>query len=1510
SIIFSLSSVYSQVNYYGKNSTTFFIDENTDIHFRSNIISDSIITNKGNIYFYGDSLIGIQTSLFDDYSNASITPTANFIFSGENVQSVNSFNTYSPINTLLGSTPISFYNIEINNIALGDLDSIVVNQNLDVFGDFLFTNGSVSIDGENIFLRKNSKCNGILINETNDNRIFGFPGEVYVDRFFGTNTVENNIAGIGLGLTFDGNLATTRIARINDYVVNVSDGSIKRYYYLKPSNTGDVRSPKLFYFGDDLIKSPSSSILETDLNMYYSNDNGSNWKNKAGILDAGLKSVASTDSVFSLPTANNSMFTLAEKNCDSLTFLNIIEDTIPICSGSSAKIIPIGTTNIYSIWSTGEISDSIEVSSPGEYFVKIIDSRGCENEDSVEVITSLTPNANFTYSPNPGNCEGDVISFSYPNPDGLSGYDLFWDFDDPNGSLNSDTTSNLNPSYTYVYSGTFSPSMSITDANGCTNTSSQNLTVYPYPNASFSSADQCMGDAVSFINNSSISNGAILISEWNFNTNDPSSINVFNNDLSTVSFNYSDTGTYDVSLFVSSNGCSNTINQTVFIHPNPVSNFSISPNDTVCPNQIFNLINNTDTNVISNLSFDWDFGDLNTSSIFNPTYSYENSNSYTISLTSTSPFGCSDVSNKTIVVSDLPSPDFSFINSCEDSLIYFDNSLIDSSFSYLWNFDDGLTDSVMDPLHAFINYGSKNVQLIVANEFGCIDSITKQIEIYPNPIAFFPITRGCEGNDITFYGANSTISTGSISNYDWRYGDGNVGASSTSVHTYANSNTNSTVKYYATLTVTSSKNCTNSYSDSVTIYAAPDINLGGTFDTVLKPDSSLVLKTCGNSLTLSSNNPGCSFEWYKPLLFSTSTSVTVNADGMYFLKVTAPLSSSGCTSFDSVYVKLNSKITPDLGSSTSFCDSVSLSSGYPGSSNSWFLNDTLTTPLFSSSILDDLSVSSSGLYIVKVIDQNGCIGWDSLQVLINTSPNISLSDTTLCLGLPLSLDPQYVGPAGETYQWYLYGEYDIIPPPFSGIPTPSSLIKIGTSSTLPVDSTWQYFVEITDANGCIDTAESIVTFDPVPVVDFGVDTSYCDSVLLVDSNVGINYSYVWQDGSTNNSFLVNFLGTNTYSLEVSLGACSASDTIDLTINPSPVFDLGNDTILCSYQNLSFDLSSYGDVFDWNSGSSSPTNIISSTGNYVAEVGVSSTGCKTIDSINVLVNSVFQFDLGPDVFKCVGTDKLVSTGISSPGYTFNWSPNVSDTTSLNNINIFNSSSVYVDSNGIYYVQVIDPFGCEASDTINVLPTNLSLYARFLMPQSSSESDSIFYDRDELPLLNLSYPSPYVTLWEVSEQMANGSYLGVWQDTNAITLYNNGPYFTSPQPDSINRKIKLTVTNSVCSAEKTKIITVYKYINKDLDVDPSTKPFVLPPPNQIHANLYPNPTLSIINLAIELDFEADIEVFIYNTMGQLLISESIYTQKANREYDMYSYNDGVYIAVIKAGDIFKTIKFIKL
>ena len=115
----------------------------------------------------------------------------------------------------------------------------------------------------------------------------------------------------------------------------------------------------------------------------------------------------------------------------------------------------------------------------------------------------------------------------------------------------------------------------------------------------------------------------------------------------------------------------------------------------------------------------------------------------------------------------------------------------------------------------------------------------------------------------------------------------------------------------------------------------------------------------------------------------------------------------------------------------------------------------------------------------------------------------------------------------------------------------------------------------------------------------------------------------------------------------------------------------------------------------------------------------------------------------------------------------------------------------------------PLALGPSDTIQYLPLLYILTFTF----------------DSLLLINLSYPSPYNTRWEVFEQLRNNSYIKIWgADTNAVTIYNNGPYFDGTEPDSINRKIKLTVFNSICSAEKTKDITVYKDFSKNLIYNP--------------------------------------------------------------------------------------------
>tara|TARA_B110000977_G_scaffold201832_1_gene299084 strand:+ start:4914 stop:9401 length:4488 start_codon:yes stop_codon:yes gene_type:complete len=1483
--------------YYENSDIEFVIEGSLDLKILGDLSVEKNIINEGDIYIYGDSVnIGSSTSLFEDFSQGSSTAPifGKVFFNGDTIQNI-----YKP-NTSL-SNLISFNKIEINNSYLINLDNIILNNNIDVFGELKFTKGNLQLDGNKIFLRKIFSSTGTLNNETNDKRIIGFPGEVYLNRQFSSGSLDTNLQGIGLGIKFEGNLGTTKISRFNKHLINVSDTSYNRNYKILPANGGNISSPIFKYFDGDLTKSPTTSIIENQLAIFYSFDQ-SNYNNIGGVVEPLLNTVTdNSNDLYNLSNSNNNIFTLAETNCDSLPFISIDADTISICDGASVYIVPDGI-GPFMIWSNGDVTDSIEVSSPGKYSVSVIDSRGCENSDSVEVVNATSPNSSFSTNPT-ASCLGSVIEFTYSNPDNITNFNTLFNFNDPNSVPFSDTSSNVISYYTYVYDGTFNPSLTITNEDGCSSTTTETFNVYPIPTANFNFSDQCLGNDVVFNNLSTIPNGITLNSRWNFDTNVLPALDTNIYGLSSISNNYLSSGIHPVSLTVSSNGCSNTLIQNVEIHPVPSPSFNISSQDTLCPNESFVFLNTTDTAIIDDVSFVWDFGNNNLSSIFSTSFSYGTSNDYPIQLTAISPFGCRDSTSQQVVVSPIPIPNFSFTNSCEDSIVLFLNALTDSSNTYLWDFGDGYVDSIMNPNHAYFSFGTNDVKLVVNNIYSCSDSITKQIEIFPNPISYFPGILGCESEILSFNGSNSTIQSGSIVTYSWKFGDGNIGANVTANHSYTSAN-----NYLATLNVISDKNCTNSYQDTIQIIGSPPINLGGTIDLSIQPDAVPVIKTCGTSLNLYANNPGCDYSWYNPLLFSVSQNVTVNSDGIYSLTVKYPINLGRCSRTDSVYVKLNTKITPNLGSITSFCDSANISSGYPNSLNEWFLNDTLSSSIFSSTSLDNYQVNNSGFYFVKVTDLNNCIGVDSININVNASPEITLNDTVLCEGLIMVLDPLYTLP-GASYQWYLYEQYDAPTPPFTSLPTLNTLLNIDTLSSLSVDSTYQYFVEIIDVNGCKDTAESIVVFDPVPLVDFGVDTSYCDSVLLIDSNIGTGYSYEWQDGSTNSSFLVDVIGNNSYSLQVTLGNCSDEDTLNITLNSSPDFNLGNDTILCSYQSLFFDVSSFGDIFNWNTGSTLSTLDVYSSGIYKVEVGETTTGCSTEDSISVTINPVFQFDLGADEFICEGSDKIISSDLISPGYNFNWSNNVPDTTLANNINNINDYFVYVDTNSTYYLDVTDTFGCFYSDTINILETNLSLFVRYLIPTTSINSDSLFYNRDSLLLINLSYPYPYNTRWEVFEQLRNNSYIKIWgADTNAITIYNNGPYFDGTEPDSINRKIKLTVFNSICSAEKTKDITVYKDFSKNLIYNPPVYEYI--EENNISGLLYPNPNSGLFNLKVELDYEANIQVLFYNTMGVLLAKDSYNSDEINNQYDFSSFQSGVYIVLIRVGEKFKTIKFIKL
>ena len=88
-----------------------------------------------------------------------------------------------------------------------------------------------------------------------------------------------------------------------------------------------------------------------------------------------------------------------------------------------------------------------------------------------------------------------------------------------------------------------------------------------------------------------------------------------------------------------------------------------------------------------------------------------------------------------------------------------------------------------------------------------------------------------------------------------------------------------------------------------------------------------------------------------------------------------------------------------------------------------------------------------------------------------------------------------------------------------------------------------------------------------PPLDFGPDSSFCEgSFVLLDATFLNADSYLWQDGSTNSTFIV--AQTGTYWLQATTASQVQSDTIILTANPLPHVDLGEDISICPWDSAS------------------------------------------------------------------------------------------------------------------------------------------------------------------------------------------------------------------------------------------------------------------------------------------------------------------------------------------------------
>lgn len=494
--------------------------------------------------------------------------------------------------------------------------------------------------------------------------------------------------------------------------------------------------------------------------------------------------------------------TVHEKPVADFNFTNQCDGTaIPFTSTST---ISSGNITNYS-WDFGNnntgtgASTSHLYANPGTYNVThtVVSNNGCSDTITQMVTVYNNPIASFAHQ---NVCLGNAMNFSNTStvaaPDVIDNY--LWVFGD-----GSPTSNQTHPSHTYLNSGTYNVTLITTTSNGCSDVTNVNVSVFDAPTANFNFNNECENIAVLF-NNTSLNPtmGTIGSYSWNFGDGSP---------INTTSFNpihiYTNAGTYTVTLIVNSSnlGCADTLQQTIDIYPSPTANFTFQ-------NQCFgNSITFTDQS-IGAVSYNWNFGNNNSSNLQNPQHNYTAAGNYNVSLTVESANGCTNTTSHTVTVYPKPNANFSATEVCHGNPTDFSSTSTVSSpasiISYFWDFGDGSSVVSTNPAsYTYMQPGQYSVSLIVVTDNNCTDTITLPVIVNPNPDVDFVanITSGCTPLCVNFTN-NSTISSGNIANYLWTF---EQGANSSSINpSYCFINEGLSEKYFSIiLKATSDKGC-------------------------------------------------------------------------------------------------------------------------------------------------------------------------------------------------------------------------------------------------------------------------------------------------------------------------------------------------------------------------------------------------------------------------------------------------------------------------------------------------------------------------------------------------------------------------------------------------------------------------------------------------------------------------------------------------------------------------------
>lgn len=395
-----------------------------------------------------------------------------------------------------------------------------------------------------------------------------------------------------------------------------------------------------------------------------------------------------------------------------------------------------------------------------------------------------------------------------------------WDFGD------SQTSNEQNPSHTYADAGTYNVCLTIEAHNpGCTATFCHHVVIHGPPpgscHAAFSAHQPDPEQQIVDFTDVSTSDGVIGTWEWDFGDGNIST-------EQNPTHSYTGPGTYNVCLTITDDdgGCTNHVCHSIVVHHPPAGICHAAFNFHQPDPEVY-IIDFTDESTSDGVigTWEWVFGDGNSSNEQNPTHSYESPGTYTVCLTITDDDGgCTNHVCHEITVHHAPDgvchagfvahqPELDL-----QTVIFTDQSTSDGVIvSWLWDFGDGSTSTEQNPTHTYSAYGTYLVCLNITDDNGCASHACHHITIHHPPAEicqplFF--AHQPDQNDFTINFTDHSSSSDTIVTWAWDFGDGNISNEQNPSHTYSLPGT-----YQVCLTITDNDgSCHNHYCHHVVIH--------------------------------------------------------------------------------------------------------------------------------------------------------------------------------------------------------------------------------------------------------------------------------------------------------------------------------------------------------------------------------------------------------------------------------------------------------------------------------------------------------------------------------------------------------------------------------------------------------------------------------------------------------------------------------------------------------------------